>query len=189
MTIAVFSFAVGAGAITQDAALAVALAGDGVLAVADGAGGRPGSEHAAQHAVAAMDARARSLRSRIDPLSFCSLLQSLDEELFRKNLGETTAIVCGIDADGFCGGASVGDAQAWAWSAAGAQVLTTKQKRKPLLGSGEAVVTPFFFELAPASGPWIVLLATDGLFNTTSSLVLCSTQLARVFHCKSLQHN
>lgn len=153
----------GAGVPCQDYAAAIDLGHAVILVVADGAGGVAGSEHAAQLVVERIERHARSATDVIDPVPWVRLLAALDAAIASEgSLGESTAIVCAMDAHGNCGGVSVGDSSAWVVSPSGVLDLTARQKRKPLLGSGRAVVVPFFHRLAT---PWTVLVGTDGLFN------------------------
>jgi PPM family protein phosphatase len=120
------------------------------------------SERAASLVIERVGREALSAREIIDPIPWAALLRALDAELAKARLGETTAVICAVNAAGHCGGASVGDSLAWAVN--GSQVLdmTAKQKRKPLLGSGRADVVAFFHRLA---APRSVVVGTDGLFN------------------------
>ncbi len=127
-----------------------------VLVVADGAGGMGGGAATAEALVAAVE-------SALDVQSaqgWATLLEMFDAG---QHLGETTAVVCSIIDDELVG-ASVGDSGAWRVDHRGAATivdLTHAQRRKPLLGSGRAVVVPFASRLGEAT----LLLASDGLLK------------------------
>ena len=78
--------------------------------------------------------------------------------------GQTTLILVVIDRSGVRG-SSVGDSEAWIVRDGGVTRLTERQRRKPLLGSGEAVAVPF--GAAPLDGTLVV--GSDGLFKYTSA--------------------
>jgi hypothetical protein len=78
----------------------------------------------------------------------------------RIGVGESTAVIVDVLASGICG-ASVGDSQAWLIRDGELDNLTSRQVRKPLLGSGEA--TPVGFSRTTFAG--ILLVATDGFCN------------------------
>ena len=62
----------------------------------------------------------------------------------RRSGGQTTGVVAFVRSDGSISGASVGDSVAWLISPAGELTdLTAYQRRKPLLGSGEALPVVF----------------------------------------------
>jgi serine/threonine protein phosphatase PrpC len=75
-------------------------------------------------------------------------------------IGQATAVIA-IIIDGQVWGASVGDSGAWLISSSGIVDLTQNQKRKPFLGSSNAVPIGF--------GPQVcenrLLLGSDGLFK------------------------
>ncbi len=130
-----------------------------VVALADGSGGVSGSEQAAELVVASVqEALAKGLEPS-DPAAWCALLADLDDRISRSpHGGETTAVVLHLDTIGIAG-ASVGDSEAWLVLDDGFEDLTEFQRRKPLLGSGMAVPTPF------QSRPWTgtLLAASDGV--------------------------
>ena len=127
-----------------------------VLVVADGAGGMGGGAATAEALVAAVG-------SSLDVQSaqgWATLLEMFDAG---QHLGETTAVVCSIIDDQIVG-ASVGDSGAWRIDhrePVSIVDLTHAQRRKPLLGSGRAVVVPFAARL----GDTTLLLASDGLLK------------------------
>jgi serine/threonine protein phosphatase PrpC len=125
--------------------------------VADGAGGTGSGgaassrliEFATKHGAASTD-------------WFDTLLAFDDELSARGSGGQTTGVIAFVHGDGRIEGASVGDSVAWLISSAGELTdLTAHQRRKPLLGSGEAL--PVVFDANPCGGR--LLLATDGLVN------------------------
>jgi PPM family protein phosphatase len=75
-------------------------------------------------------------------------------------VGEATAVIA-ILVDGQVWGASVGDSGAWLISTSGIVDLTRDQKRKPLLGSGNAIPIGF----GPLACVSRLLLGSDGLFE------------------------
>jgi PPM family protein phosphatase len=131
-------------------------AGGYLVAVADGAGGTGGGAAAADRLIVALS----KLTTEAASTDWWTVLSEFDEELAaRRSGGETTAVVAFVDGDRIVG-ASVGDSSAWLISTTGeATDLTALQRRKPLLGSGEAL--PVEFEAERRGGR--LLLATDGL--------------------------
>jgi serine/threonine protein phosphatase PrpC len=124
-----------------------------ILVVADGAGGIGGGEIAASYVVEQV-----RLRSRENHLAdWCALLSQIDHSM---PAGEATGVIIEVTASGIRG-ASVGDSQAWIVRDGEIQNLTQQQRRKPLLGSGEAV--PVAFEHAALDG--LLIAATDGFCN------------------------
>jgi serine/threonine protein phosphatase PrpC len=122
---------------------------DGIVAVlADGAGGTGGGELAAQAVVDAVTARGSAL-------DWAAVLEELDDPR-KLGMGQTTAVIVEVTARGIRG-ASVGDSIA----TANGDELTRFQRRKPLLGSGEADV------MALGTGPLTgrLLVASDGLWK------------------------
>lgn len=135
-----------------------------VIVVADGAGGSEGGELAANTLIEEV----RTQFSKIDSAEkWCDFLGQVDHRI---GAGETTAVVVDLRSDSLCG-ASVGDSQAWIVKEAEIFNLTEKQKRKPLLGSGEA--QPLGFALGKLEG--LLLVATDGFCNYVKR-----TELVRV---------
>jgi serine/threonine protein phosphatase PrpC len=137
----------------QDRAAVVEIPGGVVAVLADGAGGTAGGELAAQAVVDAVTARAASAPDWV------AVLEDLDRPA--RHGGQTTAIAVEVTAAGIRG-ASVGDSRAVVVAATtNTDDLTRFQQRKPLLGSGEAIVT------ALGAGPLTgrVLVASDGLWK------------------------
>jgi serine/threonine protein phosphatase PrpC len=170
------SRAVGSAAACQDRAGVFMSRNALVLVVADGAGGVARGEHAAEALVRQVEAHAASVAEAIDPIAWVTVLKECDAALSRdRRGGETTAVICAIDSEGRCGGASVGDSRAWFVNASPVLDLTINQKRKPLIGSGRASPAPFFQSRTP---PGTLLLGTDGLFNyvAPARIVKCLEQ-------------
>ena len=128
--------------------------------VADGAGGMGGGAVAAEMACSLM---AQSMRTTIagTPEFWARCLFDVDQALVRQgSAGQCTAVVVEISENGVSG-ASIGDSGAWMITSREILNLTERQRRKPLLGSGEA--SPVCFGPVEFSGR--LLLATDGLFK------------------------
>jgi hypothetical protein len=132
-----------------------------VVAVADGAGGSGGGEEAASTVIAKIGDLATDARTA----------DQWTEALGRIDLavgtGESTAVVVELSAKGICG-ASVGDSRAWIIRGREIVDLTANQRRKPLLGSGEA--RPVGFSYGPLDG--LLIVATDGFCNYVKPPVL-----------------
>jgi PPM family protein phosphatase len=90
-------------------------------------------------------------KRRVASTDWFDALLAFDDELSAcRSGGETTAVVATIEHYRICG-ASVGDSVAWLISPAGELTdLTAHQRRKPLLGSGEAL--PVVFDANPCDG-------------------------------------
>jgi len=82
--------------------------------------------------------------------------------------GESTAVTVEFRADGLRG-ASVGDSEAWLVRERDFVDLTEHQRRKPLLGSGEAV--PVAFSHPSSEGTLVV--GSDGLFKYAGPDRIC----------------
>ena len=96
-------------------------------------------------------------------------LCAIDDELSRGSGGQTTAVVASVDGSRVVG-ASVGDSSAWIISQAGELTdLTARQRRRPLLGSGEALPVQFEAELDNGR----LLLASDGLIKYATVEQIC----------------
>lgn len=151
----------------QDRAIAMPTAGGYLVAVADGAGGTGGGAAAAERLIAALTKLTEGAASR----DWFAALCTFDDELSaRPSGGQTTGVVAFVDDDRVVG-ASVGDSSAWLISTTGeASNLTALQRRKPLLGSGEAL--PVQFEAQRRGGR--LLLATDGLTKYAPPERICS---------------
>jgi len=135
--------------------IAVVEAGDRTLiVVADGAGGIGSGDQAAEAVVREVKA-AVQVATTADGWSIV-----LSQADFRVGIGQSTAVVVDLGPQGICG-ASVGDCQAWLVKEGAITNLTANQRRKPLLGTGEAV--PVGFTLDSLVG--ILIVATDGFCN------------------------
>ena len=128
------------------------------MAVADGAGGT-GSGAAAAERLVELVAKLADGASTTD--WFAALCAFDDELSSRGSGGQTTAVVAFVDGSRIVG-ASVGDSSAWLISPVGEITdLTANQRRRPLLGSGEALPVQFEAERSGAR----LLLASDGLIK------------------------
>ena len=125
-----------------------------VIVVADGAGG---TGSGGQAAAAVVDAVRRAAASIDSSAGWSSVLRQIDGRI---GPGESTAVVVDVKADRVCG-ASVGDSQASVIKGADIVDLTGHQRRKPLLGTGEA--EPVGLTYGPLDG--LLLVATDGFCN------------------------
>ena len=133
-----------------------------IVALADGAGGISGGAEAAELFVRLV---AESKSSLLTAESCANLLEKADEQISADAIaGETTGIVL-IAQSGRVFGASVGDSEAWLFSSSAEVHLTQSQRRKPMLGSGEA--HPGIFTLEGLEG--LLLVASDGLWKYTSN--------------------
>lgn len=129
--------------------------GDGlVAALADGVGGMSGGEEAARWVVG---------QWLNEPGSAVDALMSYDDRLSRqRHGGQSTAILLRVGPAGI-EGASVGDSCAWLRAESGEWLeLTEHQRRKPYLGSAEAVPVGFT-RILPTRGR--LLVASDGLWR------------------------
>lgn len=151
----------------QDRAIALPAAGGYLVAVADGAGGTGGGAAAADRLIVALS----KLTTEAASTDWWTVLLEFDEELAARRFGgETTAVVAFVDGDRVRG-ASVGDSEAWLITPTGElSDLTVHQRRKPLIGSGEAL--PVEFEAERRGGR--LLLATDGLTKYAPPERICS---------------
>jgi hypothetical protein len=132
-----------------------------VLVVADGAGNSRRGAEAAAAVVRAVQAAVAELSDLMRPEAWSDILERCDHLLASTGHGgETTAVAACVTGDRIIG-ASVGDSELWLIQGDSHTVLTQHQRRKPLLGSGEA--TPIFFDV-----PWnggTLLAGSDGLFK------------------------
>lgn len=125
-----------------------------ILVVADGAGGSGAGAIAAESLVREVGHEFSTIHSAND---WVRLLSQIDARIGE---GETTAVVVDIRPYGIAG-ASVGDSRAVIFDGDLLVELTSKQIRKPLLGSRNAL--PVGFTYGPLSG--VLLAGTDGYFN------------------------
>jgi serine/threonine protein phosphatase PrpC len=133
-----------------------------VIVVADGAGGTGCGELAAQTVVDEVKAAFRQIHSARE---WVELLRQID---VRIGEGESTAVVVDLRPFGIAG-ASVGDSRAIIVDDGSIDELTSKQQRKPLLGSGDA--EPTGFSVAEWKG--VLLVGTDGFFNYAKPERIC----------------
>ncbi|WNG37908.1 SpoIIE family protein phosphatase [Archangium violaceum] len=128
---------------------------EGVVAVvADGAGGTGRGAEAAQGVIDAV----RRLGWSSSTQTWVELLGRLNHSL---SPAQTTAVIVAVGPTALTG-ASVGDSEAWWFDGAAEYALTKEQRRKPLLGSGEAMPVGFFHE---ARGAGRLVLGSDGLWK------------------------
>lgn len=126
-----------------------------IVAVADGADSNADSGYAAEYAIKAV---MQAVGNEAEPLSagqWAKLVTEIDVPLSLEPSGETALLVADIGG-GRINGASVGDCAAWLIGD-GVTDLTSKQRRKPLLGSAGAQAVGF------SGAGDLVLMATDGL--------------------------
>jgi serine/threonine protein phosphatase PrpC len=151
----------------QDRAAAIPVAGGYLVVLADGAGGTGNGAAAAERLIEFVGERLANPDTR----DWFAALCEFDDALASDALGgETTAIVAFVATDRLRG-ASVGDSSAWLVGPTGGMTdLTAAQRRKPLLGSGEAL--PVEFE-ATRFGQH-VLFGSDGLFKYAPADRICA---------------
>lgn len=129
-----------------------------VLAIADGAGGTGDGAAAADAVIGAVELAV----SCNEPCDWVALLRQVDRQLLDR--GWTTAVV--VEASGgLVAGASVGDSRAWLYGKGRCNELTEHQRRKPLLGSGDAIPVGFDTKWSDED---MLFLATDGLCDYLS---------------------
>ena len=151
----------------QDRAIAIPAATGYLVALADGAGGTGNGAIAAERLIAFVTRMSQDAASA----DWFDALCAFDDELSaRPSSGQTTGIVAFIESERVRG-ASVGDSSAWLIGLSGAMTdLTAQQRRRPLLGSGEAL--PVQFEAERLGNH--VLLASDGLFKYATVDRICA---------------
>ncbi|MFP2908895.1 protein phosphatase 2C domain-containing protein [Pyxidicoccus sp. 3LFB2] len=142
--------------------VAILLLGEAVvLVVADGAGNSRRGVDAAAAVVRAVQAAMVERTDLTRPDAWSHLLEQCDHLLASTGHGgETTAVAACVTEDRIIG-ASVGDSELWLIHGDSHTVVTQHQRRKPLLGSGEAL--PVYFDLPWTGGT--LLAGTDGLFK------------------------
>lgn len=142
----------------QDHAIAIPAGGGYLVALADGAGGIGNGAVAAERLIAFVT----KLSWEAASADWFAVLCDFDDELSARPLGgQTTGIVAFIDRQRVRG-ASVGDSSAWLIAPSGGMIdLTARQRRRPLLGSGEALPVEFEVERLGKH----VLVGSDGLFK------------------------
>jgi PPM family protein phosphatase len=156
-----------ASGLGADRALAVPTAQGYLLALADGAGNSGSGAVAAEQLVGLV----AKLMEHAAATDWFEILCSFDDDLSsRGSGGQTTAVVAYVDSSRVVG-ASVGDSCALLISAAGKTIdLTARQRRRPLLGSGEALPVQFEAELNGGR----LLLASDGLVKYATAEQICA---------------
>ncbi len=160
----------GAGPRNEDRAAVIEHHSQTILVVADGAGGMSGGAEAAEMVL-------RMLRNKLTPSAIAinkhfwgKTLKEIDISLERdRNAGEAAAVVVCVSPAGLAG-ASVGDSGALLVTQNACTDLTSKQRRKPLLGSGMAI--PVSFDCQRSEGR--LLVATDGLLKYARRDNICS---------------
>ena len=156
---------------TQDRVIVHRLPGGLVVLVADGAGGIPGGDVAADEVVRGVaEALVDDARAFLTAEGVVALLRRIDDNVERLPLaGETTAVLVVLREEQVYG-ASCGDSGAWIVDEMGLDELTADQKRKLRIGSGRAVPIPF--GRGPLGGTLVV--GSDGLFNYARPDVICA---------------
>jgi len=167
---------VSAGATSQDDVLVAHRDGVDVVAVADGAGNSTQSLRAARLVLDAIVALSIEALTNADESFLVRLLSTADREISDAQCGETTAVVCILRRDEIIG-ASVGDSGAWIITDADKVDLTAHQRRKPLLGSGAAIVIPF----RQSWNAGHLLVASDGLLKYAQPQAICEVVRADGF--------
>jgi len=155
----------------DDRAIALPTPRGYLLAVADGAGVTGGGPAAADRVVPALSKRAQESSS----IDWFTAICEIDDDLSSNRLGgQTTGVVASLEGNRIRG-ASVGDSVAWLIPGVGAPIdLTERQRRKPLIGSGEALPVEFGTEC----GGHRILLATDGLVKYASVQQICALAMS-----------
>lgn len=142
-----------------------------VVAVVDGAGGSGQGDVAAETVVGEIRNEYGHIHSALEWSEFLIQVDC------RVGLGEATAVIVDIRPYGIAG-ASVGDCQAWILGHESIVDLTTKQVRKPLLGSGYA--KPTWFTHPKLEG--ILLVGSDGFFSYAKRESIVTTVATSDFH-------
>lgn len=135
----------------------IAILGDDIrtiVVVADGAGGVGSGAAAAASVIREIEHEYEDVHSADQ---WSTLLKQID---CRISDGQSTAVVVDLRPNGIAG-SSVGDCQAWVISNGEIDELTRNQRRKPLLGTGDA--EPISFAHTPLHG--YLLVGSDGFFN------------------------
>ncbi|MGH1345989.1 MAG: PP2C family protein-serine/threonine phosphatase [Nannocystales bacterium] len=149
----------------QDRAAVESHAGTTTLVLADGAGGRVGGLRAAELSVTTGLQRMRDA----DGTTPSTVIRELDQLLLAdETAGEATFVLAQVVGQELRG-ASVGDSGAWLISDATYRDLTHDQTRKPMLGSGDAGVSPFATPIVSET----LLIASDGLLKYSSPQTIC----------------
>lgn len=145
---------------TEDRALVLPIEAGWVVVVADGAGGISGGARAAELLVDGVRRAAQEGFAATDPAAWVDLLLKLDRQIADdSSAGETTAVAL-VVSSGLVIGASAGDSRAYLFTSSGAEELTSRQSRRPRLGTGHAKPLPF-----SANAHGVLVVGTDGLFD------------------------
>lgn len=157
----------------EDRAVITPVEGGLLAIVADGAGGLGGGAQAADRAIAALvDALAAG---SLSVSAIIAALSALDADLAaHPDAGELALALVGLSGERLVG-ASVGDCAAWLLGAEPV-ALTARQRRRPMLGSGAARITPFTAELTTGA----VLLGSDGYFRYRGAGALAAPETPRL---------
>jgi PPM family protein phosphatase len=150
-----------ASALGQDRAAVDEVRFGSVLVVADGAGGTGGGAEAAEEVVAATRRWAASLHVRPNDQDVAAHLRAVDRSMASSRHGGQAAVVVVIATPDRLFGASAGDCEAVAFDGDVLDVLRSEQRRKPLIGSGAARVTPFDRIALPRT----LVVGSDGVFR------------------------
>ncbi|MFP4029393.1 MAG: PP2C family protein-serine/threonine phosphatase [Candidatus Brocadiia bacterium] len=149
------------GHICEDRAEIINTSEATVLVVADGVGGMPGGQAAADALVEGIEERPPGARAMETSGYGVRELMDIGEEIFGKpTCGQTTAVVVAIGHE-VIRGASIGDSEAWLFTSGAYLRLTAGQTKSPFLGSGAGMPRPFLQYLVSGR----LLVATDGLFR------------------------
>jgi serine/threonine protein phosphatase PrpC len=134
--------------------------------LADGQGGRAGGERAARFACQMAFGHAFPRSNYTKPTAWAEILGRVDDSVAADHASGLTTLV-GLYATAHrVAGASCGDSAAVAVCRDGApRVLTSRQFKKPPVGSGEATFVPFEMEL---TSPWRILVMSDGVWKYAS---------------------
>jgi serine/threonine protein phosphatase PrpC len=132
-----------------------------VLVVADGAGNSRRGVEAAAAVVRAVHAATVERSDLMRPEAWSQLLEQCDRLLASTGRGGESTAVAACVTGGRILGASVGDSELWLIHGDSHTAITAHQRRKPLLGSGEAL--PVFFDVPWTGG--ILVAGSDGLFK------------------------
>lgn len=131
------------------------------VVIADGAGGTGSGDAAADFVIDRVHHGLRAQQRAPEPRALADLLAEADQALLHTGIGgESTAAVACIGG-GQIVGAGVGDSGVHLLRRASDMVLTSRQRRKPLLGSGRALPVGF----GPVGFDGVLLAATDGLLG------------------------
>lgn len=154
----------GASSANQDRGVIINLDNCLVFIISDGAGGLGGGEKAAEIVIEEGKNIDKHYLGHADTFFWADMLSQIDQKVYNdREAGEATAII--IITDGkIILGASVGDSEAWIINGNKTVDLTSRQVRKPIIGSGSACPIPF----GPVEFNGTLIMATDGLFKFTS---------------------